>query len=112
MGQVLRMTITIELPDGVTVQSESGAPSPAVGDVQGDDPESTADHARMLLGYLGFDNPDDVLSQYRPERIIEVCQAVGERRDALTNPAGYVNTALRKGWKFPAARGGQEGGAP
>jgi len=55
-------------------------------------------HAGRLLEALAIDKPGTLLKQFRPERIIEVCEAAERKKDRLKNPAGYVLRALSQGW--------------
>ena len=58
-------------------------------------------YARQLLESFGFHDVDKLLSQFAAERVIDVCTSARGRTD-LANPAGYINTVLRRGWRLPA----------
>jgi len=59
---------------------------------------SDAPDAAELLRSHGVENYQKLLRSFRPERIIEVCQAADRKKDRLKNPAGYILRALRQGW--------------
>ena len=54
--------------------------------------------AGKLLAEIKVDNPGKILREYKPDRIIEVCEAAIRRKDRIKVPAGYVIRALRAGW--------------
>jgi len=56
--------------------------------------------ARELLDAAGIHGVPQLLRQYAPDRIIDVCMYVRTRQD-LANPAGYIHTILRRGWRLP-----------
>jgi hypothetical protein len=51
-----------------------------------------------MLADAGVKDAASLLTLYAPERIIDVCTHAASRRERLTNPAGWINSALRRGW--------------
>jgi len=113
----MRITITIEIPDDgrenhspvvrispADAGSEAGdavngSSDPAPGQPSSASPShSTRQAARAALEAIGERDPESLLRIYAPERILEVCQAAARQKGRISNLAGWVATALRKGW--------------
>lgn len=113
----MRIIITIEIPDDgrenhspvVRISpgdagsdpgdAVNGPSDPAPGQPSSASPShSTRQAARAALEAIGERDPESLLRIYAPERILEVCQAAARQRGRISNLAGWVATALRKGW--------------
>jgi len=113
----MRIVITIEIPDDgrenhspvvrispANAGSEAGdavnGPSdPAPGQPSSSSqPFQARQAARAALEAIGERDPESLLRMYAPERILEVCQAAARQKGRISNLAGWVATALRKGW--------------
>jgi len=113
----MRIVITIEIPDdGEKNHSPVVRISPAnAGSKAGDAVNGSSDPApgqpssssqpfqarqaaRAALEAIGERDPESLLRMYAPERILEVCQAAARQKGRISNLAGWVATALRKGW--------------
>ena len=87
---------TIAPPEGVAVGQNAILPPGADG---GPLPGNGAERAYQALTALGMKGARALVRDYRPERILEVCRAAEVNKMRLKNLAGYVRTALRRGWQ-------------
>lgn len=109
--EVIRITLTVEVPEGLDVQLQTPRDNQATGPPAAVTAGRALEHARTLLEDLGYKDPARALEQFTPERIVEVCLAARSRLTELQNPAAYVNTVLRRGWKVrPSGNGGTDHG--
>jgi len=98
--QTVSIIITIEVADPNTVQVETQQTSGEMGmPLPGrTEPVDRNLYARSLLAALKYRDVDFAMANYTPERIIDVCTSTRAHASHLANPAGYINSALRRGW--------------
>ena len=93
------LRIVLDVPEGCKVSVETdgaeavpkGAPPPPR------EPPALA-HARQELAALGVVQPDAVLAEYAPDRIVAVCAAAALRRKHIKNVGAWIVRALKDHW--------------
>ncbi len=99
MPQVLRLIISVEIPDGAPIAVNPTMPAVNVERVLPRDLPLEVAKAKELMEARGVRNADHFVAKYGAERCIEVCMYSDEEHaQPIRSKPAYINKALRYGW--------------
>lgn len=64
--------------------------------------KAATEKARQLLRAYGYNKPEWILREYRPERIIEICMQIPRQKRKVKDPGAWINAALGRKFRWRA----------